>query len=88
AFTSSTKPHLQIAGTEYIKIASEITQREGVPHVAIGGITLENVEKVLAAGAKAIAVSSALIHAGDTAQVCGAFKLKVTTYQRDMANKE
>ena len=88
AFISSTKPHLQVSGLEYIKAASEITQREGVFHVAIGGITLGNVEQVLAAGAKAIAVSSALIDASDTAHVCREFKRKVTAYQGDMANKE
>jgi thiamine-phosphate pyrophosphorylase len=88
AFISATKPHIQVAGLEYVKMASEIAQKEGVPHVAIGGITLDNIEKVLAAGAKAIAVSSALINAADTAQVCREFKRKVAAYQGDMANKE
>jgi thiamine-phosphate pyrophosphorylase len=88
AFVSTTKPHIQVAGLEYIKMASEITQREGVSHVAIGGITLDNVKNVLVAGAKAIAVSSALINVADAAQMCRAFKLKVTAYQGDMTNKE
>ena len=83
AFTSSTKPHLQIAGLEYIKAASQIAHDAGVPHVAIGGITLDNVEKVLAAGARTIAVSSALINAADTVEMCRLFKRKVTAYQGD-----
>ncbi|MDO8302044.1 MAG: thiamine phosphate synthase, partial [Sedimentisphaerales bacterium] len=47
AFVSSTKPHLQIAGLEYIKAASHIAHDAGVPHVAIGGITLDTIENVL-----------------------------------------
>ena len=39
-------------------------------HVAIGGITINNVDELLAAGAKAIAVSSAVINSPDPAKVC------------------
>lgn len=88
AFTSATKPHVQVAGLEYITAASQITQNAGVPHVAIGGITIDNVEKVLTAGARAIAVSSALINAGGTAQMCRMLKRKVTAYQGDTAHNE
>jgi thiamine-phosphate pyrophosphorylase len=88
AFTSSTKPHLQVAGLEYIKAASQIAYDAGVPHVAIGGITLENVEKVFTAGAQAIAVSSAIINAADPTEMCRLFKRKVTAYKGDTINRE
>lgn len=87
AFTSSTKPRLQVAGLEYITAASQIANDAGVPHVAIGGITLDNVEKVLAAGAQAIAVSSAIINADDPTEMCGLFKRKVTAYKGDTTNR-
>jgi thiamine-phosphate pyrophosphorylase len=87
AFISATKPHLQVAGLEYIKVASEIAKNAGVPHIAIGGITLDNVEKVLAAGAQATAVSSSLINAADPTEMCRIFKRKVTAYQGDTVNK-
>jgi thiamine-phosphate pyrophosphorylase len=88
AFISSTKPHLQVAGLEYVKTASQIAQNAGISHVTIGGIMLDNIEQVLAAGARAVAVSSALVNAVDTVEMCRAFKRKVTAYQRDTANKE
>jgi thiamine-phosphate pyrophosphorylase len=88
AFISTTKPHLRIAGIEYIKAASQIAHDAGVPHIAIGGITLDNVENVLAAGARAIAVSSALVNAANTVEMCRLFKLKVTAYQGDTTNKD
>jgi thiamine-phosphate pyrophosphorylase len=88
AFISDTKPHLRVAGLECITIASKISREAGIPHVAIGGITPDNVEKVLAAGATAIAVSSSLINAADTAEVCRVFKRKVAAYQGDTANIE
>lgn len=88
AFESSTKPHLQVAGLEYIKTASRVSKEAGLPHVAIGGITLANVEQVLAAGAQAIAVSSALINASNPAQMCSDFKLKIAAIQRDKSIAE
>jgi thiamine-phosphate pyrophosphorylase len=49
--------------------------------VAIGGITLDNVEDVLRAGAKAIAVCAAVTKAGDPAAACGALKEKITAFK-------
>jgi thiamine-phosphate pyrophosphorylase len=61
-FSSSTKPHALRAGTELLQIAaSEIA----LPVVAIGGITEDNAAGLIAAGADAVAVVSALFDAID-----------------------
>jgi thiamine-phosphate pyrophosphorylase len=61
-FSSSTKPQALRAGTELLQIAaSEIA----LPVVAIGGITENNAAGLIAAGADAVAVVSALFDALD-----------------------
>lgn len=61
-FSSSTKPQALRAGTELLEIAaSEIA----LPVVAIGGITEDNAAGLIAAGADAVAVVSALFDALD-----------------------
>jgi thiamine-phosphate pyrophosphorylase len=61
-FSSSTKPHALRAGTELLQIAAaEIA----LPVVAIGGITETNAAGLIAAGADAVAVLSALFDALD-----------------------
>jgi thiamine-phosphate pyrophosphorylase len=52
----------------------------GIAHVAIGGITLHNVEDVLRAGAKAVAVCSAITQARDPAAACRALKEKISAF--------
>lgn len=61
-FSSSTKPQALRAGTELLQAAAaEIT----LPVVAIGGITEDNAGGLIAAGADAVAVVSALFDAID-----------------------
>lgn len=61
-FATGTKPGFQLVGPELItQIRSEIP----VPLVGIGGITPENVEAVIAAGADGVAVISAVCAAPD-----------------------
>ena len=61
-FSSSTKPQASAAGTEVLRVAaSEIA----LPLVAIGGITEDNAAGLIAAGADAVAVVSALFDAID-----------------------
>ena len=45
-----------------------------IPWFAIGGITLENLDEVLAAGAQRICVVSAILYADDLAAACRKFK--------------
>lgn len=76
-FSTGTKPGAQPVGLNYIKEGTKILADTGIRHVAIGGITLDNVQQVLKAGAKAIAVCSAVTEAGDPAASCRAFQEKV-----------
>jgi thiamine-phosphate pyrophosphorylase len=77
AFASDTKPNLKVAGPEFVKQATQLAEAAGIPHVTIGGITLSNVEQVLASGAKAIAVSSAIANSSNPLHVCKNFKEKM-----------
>jgi thiamine-phosphate pyrophosphorylase len=79
-FSTGTKPTAEPVGLDYVKQATEILGRTGIGHVAIGGITLDNVEEVLNAGAKAIAVCSAVAEADDPTATCKALKEKITAF--------
>jgi thiamine-phosphate pyrophosphorylase len=48
-----------------------------VPWFAIGGISLKNLDEVLAAGAKGICVVSAILNAPDIAARCREFKRRL-----------
>ncbi|MCI0738608.1 MAG: thiamine phosphate synthase [Gemmataceae bacterium] len=61
-FPSKTKAFDELAGLEFIRQASAETT---LPAFALGGITLENIDQVLAAGARRVAVSSAICGAED-----------------------
>jgi thiamine-phosphate pyrophosphorylase len=73
-FSSTTKTFSQLAGLEFVRqVAGEIT----LPAYAIGGINLENVDQVLAAGAWGIAVSGAVCGAEDPAHVASDLREKI-----------
>jgi thiamine-phosphate pyrophosphorylase len=78
AFPTPTKPDIEIAGPEYIRQGLEKLMATGVSHVAIGGITLDNVEQVLAVGARRVAVCATVTKAGDPAQACQRLKERIT----------
>jgi thiamine-phosphate pyrophosphorylase len=80
-FSTGTKPTAKPVGLDYVKQATEILGRTGIGHVAIGGITLDNVGDVLNAGAKAIAVCSAVTEADDPTSACKALKEKITAFK-------
>ena len=61
-FSSSTKPQALRAGTELLQVAAS---EFALPIVAIGGITEDNAGGLIAAGADAVAVVSALFDATD-----------------------
>ncbi|MCS7022023.1 MAG: thiamine phosphate synthase [Gemmataceae bacterium] len=66
-FPSPTKPFDHFPGLEFVRQATTLTRH--VPAFALGGITLDNLSQVLAAGARRIAVSSLLSHAEDPAPI-------------------
>lgn len=79
-FSTGTKPTAEPVGLDYVKQATEILGSTGIGHVAIGGITLDNVKDVLNAGARAIAVCSAVTEAADPTAACRALKEKITAF--------
>lgn len=75
-FRSATKPRDFIAGPAF---AFEVASQIRLPAVAIAGITLENVDEVLATGVKAIAVSSAVISSDDVTAAARALKQRIVS---------
>ncbi len=61
-FTSATKSFEKLAGLDYVRAASRAAS---LPAFAIGGITPHNIATVLQAGARRVAVSSAICGADD-----------------------
>ncbi|MDD5326683.1 MAG: thiamine phosphate synthase [Phycisphaerae bacterium] len=76
-FSTGTKPNAAPAGLDYVRQGVESLSDTGIGHVAIGGITLENIEDVLKAGAKTIAVCSAVTESADPTAACRALKQKI-----------
>jgi thiamine-phosphate pyrophosphorylase len=71
-FTSSVKPEAVVASVDMLHQARLGTQ---LPIVAIGGITVENCEQLLQAGADALAVISAVFSASDIEQTARQFSV-------------
>jgi len=82
-FSTGTKPTAEPVGLDYVKHGTEELADTGIGHVAIGGITLDNVQEVLDAGAKAIAVCSAATEVDDPTAACRALKEKITAFDRE-----
>jgi thiamine-phosphate pyrophosphorylase len=82
-FSTPTKPGLEPVGLDYVTQAIEILKDSGIGHVAIGGITLDNIDKILSADAKAIAVCSAVTESADPTVACRALKQKIPTFSDD-----
>ena len=73
-FATGTKPGRSPVTLEYVRWAAA---NVCLPWFAIGGITLETLDDVLAAGARRICVVSAILNAPDIAQACRQFKRRL-----------
>jgi thiamine-phosphate pyrophosphorylase len=82
-FPTGTKPDVPAVGLEYVRQATQVLAGTGVGHAAIGGITADNVEDVLKAGARTIAVCAAVTRAADPAGACCALKKKIEACRAD-----
>lgn len=72
---TSTKPDAGAPlGTDFIRKVRELTE---IPIVAIGGITLQDVAELIAAGANGIAVITAISRAADMVQAASALRQAV-----------
>jgi thiamine-phosphate pyrophosphorylase len=73
-YATTTKPTTKPVTLDYVRwAAANVT----TPWFAIGGITLANVDQVIAAGARRICVVSDILNAPDIAARCREFKLRI-----------
>ncbi|HTJ00183.1 MAG TPA: thiamine phosphate synthase [Dongiaceae bacterium] len=73
-YATGTKPTARPVTLEYVRWAATHLQ---VPWFAIGGINLQTLDAVLAAGAKRICVVSAILNAPDVARACAEFRRRL-----------
>jgi thiamine-phosphate pyrophosphorylase len=69
-FVSGTKPKPELAGLGYLRAFLADAEVGNMPHLAISGITPENVGELWAAGCRGVAVSSVVCGARDPKAVC------------------
>ncbi|WP_424769032.1 thiamine phosphate synthase [Paenibacillus sp. sgz302251] len=79
-FPTDTKPGRAAVTTSYVQ---EAARHVTIPFVAIGGITLGNVDQVLAAGAERICAVSAIVGSVDPAETCRALRSRMETAAHD-----
>jgi thiamine-phosphate pyrophosphorylase len=73
-YATGTKPGVRPVTLDYVRwAAANVT----VPWFAIGGINLDNISEVLAAGAQRICVVSAILNSTDIVATCRRFKTQV-----------
>lgn len=77
AFETPTKPDIETAGTEYVRQGLARLEGTGISHVAIGGITVDNIEQVIRAGARRVAVCATVTKASDPTEACRRLKDKL-----------
>jgi thiamine-phosphate pyrophosphorylase len=82
-FPTGTKPDVPSVGLEYVARATDMLVGTAIGHAAIGGITADNVERVLEAGARTVAVCAAVTHTSDPAAACRALKKKIVSFRMD-----
>lgn len=73
-YATGTKPTAKPVTLDYVRWAAvNVT----VPWFAIGGVNLQTLDDVLAAGARGICVVSAILNAPDAAKACAEFKKRL-----------
>jgi thiamine-phosphate pyrophosphorylase len=73
-YATGTKPTAKPVTLEYVRWAAA---NATVPWFAIGGINLQTIDEVLAAGATRICVVSAILNAPDIAKACAEFRRRL-----------
>jgi thiamine-phosphate pyrophosphorylase len=73
-YATGTKPTAKPVTLEYVRWAAA---NINIPWFAIGGINLENLDDVLAAGAKRVCVVSAILNVPDVARACAEFRRRL-----------
>jgi thiamine-phosphate pyrophosphorylase len=75
-YATGTKPTAKPVTLQYVRWAAENLK---LPWFAIGGITLKNIDEVLAAGARRVCVVSAILNAPDIRETCQGFKERLAS---------
>jgi thiamine-phosphate pyrophosphorylase len=74
-YATGTKPTAKPVTLDYVRwAAANVT----VPWFAIGGVNLQTIDAVLAAGAKRICVVSAILNAPDVTKACAEFRQRLS----------
>jgi thiamine-phosphate pyrophosphorylase len=73
-YATGTKPAANPVTLDYVRWASA---NVNIPWFAIGGINLNNLNEVLAAGARRICVVSAILNAADVTKACKEFRRRL-----------
>jgi thiamine-phosphate pyrophosphorylase len=73
-YPTPTKPTAKAVTLDYVRWAA---RNVSLPWFAIGGINLENLDEVIAAGAKRVCVVSAILNAEDVSKRCQEFKKRL-----------
>jgi thiamine-phosphate pyrophosphorylase len=73
-YSTRTKPMAKPVTLEYVRWAAANVK---IPWFAIGGINLQRLDEVLAAGAKRICVVSAILNATDVTKACTKFRCRL-----------
>jgi len=76
-YATGTKPTARPVTLEYVRWAAAPQNGVNIPWFAIGGINLETVDAVLAAGARRICVVSAILNAPEVAKACAEFRRRL-----------
>ena len=76
-YATGTKPMAKPVTLEYVRWAAAPQSGVSIPWFAIGGINLQTIDDVLAAGAKRVCVVSAILNAPDVAKACSEFKQRL-----------
>ena len=73
-YPTGTKPTAKAVTLEYVRWASA---NVSVPWFAIGGINLQNLDELLAAGTKRICVVSTILNSDDVTKTCAEFRQRL-----------
>jgi thiamine-phosphate pyrophosphorylase len=73
-YATDTKPGVRPVTLEYVRWAAAHVK---LPWFAIGGVNLQTLDAVLAAGAQRVCVVSAILNAPDVAAACRAFRMRL-----------
>jgi thiamine-phosphate pyrophosphorylase len=73
-YPTGTKPTAKPVTLEYVRWAAENVR---IPWFAIGGINLNTIDEVIAAGARRVCVVSAILNSADVKAACKEFKSRL-----------